>query len=119
MPKILIIEDEPDMAETIKMFVEREGFSAESTTDAMAGIEKLQSFDVLLLDLIMPKMSGRAVLAEIKKRKLKTPVIVLSAVGLPVTVGEELRKAYPNVRFVPKTEMYTDLIPAIKSALKD
>ncbi len=118
MKRILIIEDEIDVAESIKFFLEKKGYAAEYTLDAMDGVGKLNGFDLLLLDLIMPKVSGRAVLKEIKSRKIKIPVIILSAVGLPMIVGEELSRDYPGLRFIPKTELYTQLIPAIESALK-
>jgi DNA-binding response OmpR family regulator len=118
MKRILIIEDEPDVAESIKMFLEKEGYAVEFTMDAMEGVDKLKEFDLLLLDLIMPKVSGRTVLKEIKNRKIKKPVIILSAVGLPMMVGEELQREYPGLVFIPKTELYTRLIPAIESALK-
>ena len=118
MTNVLIIEDEPDVAESIKIFLENEGYKAEYTLDAMEGVKKLKWFDILLLDLIMPKVSGREVLREMKKKKIKTPVIILSAVGLPMTVAEELRREFPGLVFIPKTELYTQLIPAIKSVLK-
>ena len=66
MKRILIIEDEPDVAETIKMFLEKKGYAVEYEVDAMEGVGKLKDFDLLLLDLIMPKVSGRAVLKEMK-----------------------------------------------------
>jgi len=119
MKKILIIEDEPDVAETIKMFLEKDGYQVDLTLDAMDGIAKAAKYDLLLLDLIMPKVSGRQVLKEMKKRGITIPVIVLSAVGLPMMVGEELKRDFPSVRFVSKTEMYSGLIPAIKAALKE
>jgi DNA-binding response OmpR family regulator len=116
--KILIIEDEPDVAETIKMFLEKAGYSVDLTLDAKGAIAKLPNYDLLLLDLIMPKFSGRQVLREMSKKGITLPVVVLSAVGLPMTVGEEIKREFPGVHFVSKTEMYTALVPAIKSALK-
>ncbi len=118
MKKILIIEDEPDVAETIKMYLEKAGYTVDLTLDAMAGISKLAKYDLLLLDLIMPKISGRQVLREMKKKGINVPVVILSAVALPMTVGEEIRREFPGVKFVSKTDMYTELIPAIKSVLK-
>jgi|SRR5271157_2416963 len=118
MKRILIIEDELDVAESIKIFLEKKGYAVEYEMDAMDGVGKLKDFDLLLLDLIMPKVSGRAVLKEMKSRKIKIPVIVLSAVGLPMIVGDDLRREYPGLRFIPKTELYTELIPAIESALR-
>lgn len=117
MKKILVIEDEPDVARTIKMYLEHEGYSVEFTLDASDGLKRLKDFDLLLLDLIMPKLSGRAVLREMKKKGITKPVVVLSAVGLPAIVGVELSNEFPNLLFVPKTEMHTKLVAAIEKAL--
>jgi DNA-binding response OmpR family regulator len=119
MKRILIIEDEPEVASSIKIYLEKQGYEVQFTLDPMAGLEMLHKFDLLLLDLIMPKMPGRQVLREMKKRKMTIPVIVLTAVGLPRTTGEELGRVFPGVRLVPKTEMFTELIPTIKSMLKE
>ncbi|MFH0885289.1 MAG: response regulator [Candidatus Micrarchaeota archaeon] len=117
MKRILIIEDEPDVAQSIKMYLENEGYSVEFTLDAGKGIKMMKKFDLLLLDLIMPKLSGRTVLREMKEQGIKKPVVVLSAVGLPEIVGAELVNEFPNLLFVPKTEMHAQLLPAIKKAL--
>lgn len=118
--KILIIEDEPDVAETMKMLLEREGYAVEYTLDPRKGISMLKKFDLLCLDIIMPIMSGREVLAEMKKKGIKTPVIVVSAVGLPTEVESELMGKYPNTvkGFVSKPYMHTDLAKEIKKRLK-
>lgn len=113
MKKILIVEDEPDVAETMKMLVERDGYQCDYCLDPRAGLEKMAGYDLLLLDIMMPRMSGRQVLEEMKKRGIEVPVIVVSAVGLPIEVASELSKTYPGVDFVAKTEMHTDLIRAI------
>jgi CheY-like chemotaxis protein len=119
--RILIIEDESDVAETMKMLLEREGYVAEYTLDPRKGLEMMKKFDLVCLDIIMPIMSGREVLAEIKKKGIKTPVIVVSAVGLPTEVESELIGKYPNIvkGFVSKPYMHTDLVKEIKKRLKE
>lgn len=102
MKKILIIEDEPDAAETMKMLLERAGYSVDYVLDPRKGLKMLGDYDLLILDIIMPVMSGREVLAEIKRKKIKIPIIVVSAVGLPGEVERELALKYPGVGFVPK-----------------
>ena len=92
MKKILIIDDEPDAAEIMKMLLSREGYSVDWTYDPLKGLDMMKDYDLLLLDIMMARMSGRAVLAEMKKRGIKLPVIVVSAVGLPLEVGEELNR---------------------------
>ncbi len=117
MKKILIIEDEPDVAKTIKAYLEGVGYEAVYSFNAAQAAKTMKNFDLLLLDLIMPKFSGRAVLKEMKKLGIKKPVIVLSAIGLPVVVSQELAKDYPGVLFVPKTSMHGELLPAIKKLI--
>lgn len=114
MKKILIIEDEPDVAKTIKTYLEGAGYSAEYSLEPEKAVKELKKFDLLLLDLIMPNFSGRQVLKEMKKQGIKTPVVVLSAVGLPGMISAELKRDYPSIIFVAKTSMNAELLPAIK-----
>ncbi len=117
MKKILIIEDEPDVAETIKAYLEGAGYSAEYSLDPAKAVKDLNKFDLLLLDLIMPRFSGHQVLKEMKKGGIKKPVVVLSAVGLPGVISAELKRDYPGVLFVAKTAMHSELLPAIKKLI--
>jgi len=117
MKKILIIEDEPDIAEMLKMMVESKGYVADYALDARKGMGLIKSHDLLLLDIIMPNMSGREVLVEMKKKGIKTPTIVVSAVGLPEEVERELKIKYPEVEFVSKTHLREELMSKIKIML--
>jgi DNA-binding response OmpR family regulator len=117
MKRILIVEDEPDIAESIKNYLIESDYEVEVTLDPNEGVRKLPGFDLLLLDLIMPKLSGREVLNEMKKKGIDKPVIVLSAVGLPETVGEEISKQYPGTIFIAKTEMHAKLLQAVREKI--
>ncbi len=78
--KILIIEDEKTLARALELKLTSSGFNARTVfngEDGLALLEK-ESFDLILLDLVMPKMDGFAVLAEMKAHKIKTPVMVLT-----------------------------------------
>jgi DNA-binding response OmpR family regulator len=119
MKKILIIEDEPDVAKTIKAYLEGAGYSAEYSLNPEKAVKAIKNFDLLLLDLIMPKFSGRMVLKEMKKLGIKKPVVVLSAISLPVTISQELARDYPGVLFVSKTSMHGELLPAIKKLISE
>jgi DNA-binding NtrC family response regulator len=83
MNNILIIDDELEICESIKMILEYEGYSIEYSTNAAAGLEKLSSkqFVVLLLDIQMPGMSGFEVLKKIKEQNFDISVIIISAHG--------------------------------------
>ena len=115
--KILLIEDEPDIANSIKIFIEREGYELTYALDPRKGLDIMSSYDLLLLDIIMPTMSGREVLAEMKKRKIEIPVIVVSAVGLPMEVERELDEKYPGTGFVSKTQISEKLMGEIKKRI--
>ena len=78
--KILIVEDEEPMARALVLKLEKEGYEAKSVEDGSKALEVLdkEKFDLILLDLMMPKLDGFGVLEEIKKRNIKVPVIVSS-----------------------------------------
>ncbi|MDP1689949.1 MAG: response regulator [bacterium] len=78
--KILIIEDEKSLARALELKLTHAGFEAKVVFNGEDAIELLQkeSYALILLDLIMPKMDGFTVLAILKVKKIKTPVMILS-----------------------------------------
>lgn len=78
--KILIIEDEKPLARALELKLTHAGFQTKVVFNGEDGIEIInkESFSLILLDLVMPKMDGFTVLAILKVKKIKTPVIVLS-----------------------------------------
>ncbi len=80
MKKILIIEDEKPIARVMSLKLTRAGFETKMANDGEEGMNILEkeSFDLILLDLVMPKMDGFSTLKELSEKKIKTPVIVLS-----------------------------------------
>ncbi len=73
--RILVVDDEADIRESLETLLELEGYSVELAPDATSGIKKLESFsyDLILLDLMMPDRSGMEVLREVRERDLETP----------------------------------------------
>jgi CheY-like chemotaxis protein len=78
--KILIIEDEKTLARALEFKLTNAGYNVRAVFNGEDGIALLEKepFALILLDLIMPKMDGFAVLAILKEKKLKTPVMVLT-----------------------------------------
>ena len=78
--KILIIEDEKPMARALELKLSHAGFEAKAVFNGEDGMECIQKdiFDLILLDLVMPKLNGFKVLEAIKEKKVKTPVMVLT-----------------------------------------
>ena len=89
--KILVAEDEKPMAKALVLKLNNAGFEAKAVfngEDALAELQK-EPYDLLLLDMIMPRMDGFSVLAKIKEGGIKTKVIVTSNLGQP----EDFEKA--------------------------
>ncbi|WNJ20184.1 response regulator transcription factor [Pontibacter sp. G13] len=82
-PHILIIEDEPSMSMGLRDNLEFEGYRVETAMDGRQGWEKAQAgtFDLILLDIMLPQMSGYEVCKLIRGAGMEVPVIMLSAKG--------------------------------------
>lgn len=79
--KILIIEDEKLLADSLKAVLEKNGFDAEAAYDGETGKEyaELGIYDLLILDVMMPKMDGYEVVKSIRSKHLGMPVLMLTA----------------------------------------
>jgi DNA-binding response OmpR family regulator len=81
--RVLVIEDEPGIADFLRRGLTAEGFAVESSLDGTEG-ERLAlggSFDAIVLDLMLPGRSGLEILASVRRASPTVPVIVLSARG--------------------------------------
>lgn len=89
--KILIIEDEEIILSLLEKKLSREGYEVSSAGDGQEGLKMMRELspDLILLDIIMPRMGGFEVMEEMQKdEKLKKiPIIVVSNSGQPVEVG--------------------------------
>ncbi|MFT5569276.1 MAG: DNA-binding response OmpR family regulator [Cyclobacteriaceae bacterium] len=81
MAKLLIVDDEPHMRLGLKDNLEFESFEVEMAMDGAEALVKTQQqqFDLILLDVMMPKMSGLEVCKTMRKEGVKTPIIFLTA----------------------------------------
>jgi len=79
--KILVIEDEKLLADSIKSMLERKGFQVECVYDGEAGKEyaELGIYDLLILDVMMPKMDGFEVARQVRRARCNTPILMLTA----------------------------------------
>ncbi len=88
MKKILIIEDEEVLLGLLQERLVQEGYQVDIAKDGQEGLEKIRKFkpDLILLDIIMPKMGGFEVMEEVNKdEELKIiPIIIVSNSGQPV-----------------------------------
>ena len=90
--KILIIEDEEIMYGLLERKLNGEGYDARVAKDGVEGMEMLKQEkpDLILLDIVMPRMGGFEVMAELKKDEelSKIPVVIISNSGQPVELDK-------------------------------
>jgi len=79
--RILIIEDEKLLADSMKALLQSKGFEVETVYDGEAGAEyaELGIYDLLILDVMMPKMDGYQVARQVRSRRCSTPILMLTA----------------------------------------
>ena len=82
MYKLLVVDDEPKIREVIREYAEFNGYEVTEAADGMSavGLCKLNEYDLVILDIMMPKLDGFSACKEIKKIQ-DVPIIMLSARG--------------------------------------
>lgn len=117
MPKILIVDDEKMIRNVVKEYAEFEGYETREAEDGMAAVEicRKEDFDIIVMDIMMPRLDGYSAIKEIRKTK-PIPVIMLSA------RGEEYDKLFGFEigvdDYVVKPFSPKELLARIKAVLK-
>jgi DNA-binding response OmpR family regulator len=81
--RVLIVEDELRIAAYLKRGLEEQGYAVDSAFNGREGLEwtRTVDYDVIVLDIMLPEIDGLAVCLQLRKRKCRTPVLMLSARG--------------------------------------
>ena len=103
LPKVLVVEDEKSFVEALKVGLDREGFDVKVAEDGLMALDLFRTFkpDLILLDVMLPKISGLDVCKEIRTES-KVPIIMVTAkgeeidtvVGLEVGADDYVTKPY-------------------------
>jgi two-component system alkaline phosphatase synthesis response regulator PhoP len=116
--RILIVEDEPAMVQGLRDNFEYEGYEVLSAADGVEGLELAlkENPDLLVLDVMMPKMSGLDVCKQLKAKKPSIPIIMLTARGQEIdkVVGLELGAD----DYVTKPFSIRELMARVKAVLR-
>ena len=80
-PSILLVEDEENLHEALKLNLELEGYEVSSAFDGAAAIKAIQSeyFDLLILDVMLPEIDGINITESVRLQNLEVPILILSA----------------------------------------
>lgn len=78
---ILVIDDEPDLLDKLRQLLEREFYTVDTAADGKEALDKIwnDSYDLILLDIMLPHVDGLNVLAELRQAGISTPVLLLTA----------------------------------------
>ena len=116
--RILVVEDEPNMVAGLRDNFEFEGYQVLSAMDGVAGLERAlaDSPDLVILDVMMPRMSGLDVCKQLKAKRPAIPIIMLTARGQEVdkVVGLELGAD----DYVTKPFSIRELLARVKAVLR-
>jgi two-component system, OmpR family, alkaline phosphatase synthesis response regulator PhoP len=112
--KILLVEDEPGLVVVLKDRLESEGYSVETAVDGVQGFEKAATanFDLILLDVMLPRRNGIDVCRDLRQQNLTTPILMLTArgktidkvLGLKIGADDYLSKPFDMMELLARVE---------------
>ena len=121
---VLIVDDDPDLVETVSMLLEAKGFEVGKAYDGLEGEEAIKKRrpDVLVLDVMMPRKNGYQLCKELKSNKWTQdiPIIMLTAVGdaVPTTTYSHAEGMSMEAEdFIAKTVDAATLMEAVERLL--
>lgn len=120
--KILLVEDEEGLVLTLTDRLSSEGFNVTSATDGKAGFEVAQAepFDLLILDVMLPKKNGYDICRDLRQKGIATPVLMLTAkgetidkvLGLKLGADDYLTKPFEMIELLARVEALLRRSPA-------
>jgi len=117
MARILVVEDNADLAYGLRNNLEIEGHAVEVAPDGEHGLRSAQeSFDLVLLDLMLPKLDGFRVLRELRAAGIDTPVLILTARGEEADIVRGLRLGADD--YVTKPFGILELLARVEALLR-
>jgi two-component system, OmpR family, alkaline phosphatase synthesis response regulator PhoP len=111
--RILLVEDEPGLVMTLTDRLVKEGYDVDSAGNGHSALEKIgANFDLIVLDIMLPYSSGLEVCQELRRRGVKTPVLILTAksqvldkvIGLKLGADDYLTKPFEMIELLARLE---------------
>jgi DNA-binding response OmpR family regulator len=126
--KILIVEDEPSLLETLSYNLTRQGYAVEKASDGMSGVNLAREAhpDLIVLDIMLPVLDGFEV-CRILRQEMNTPIIILTArddeidrvVGLEMGADDYLTKPFSMREFLARVKAQLRRIRLIREEIDD
>jgi two-component system alkaline phosphatase synthesis response regulator PhoP len=113
-PRVLLVEDEPGLRLTLSDRLGSEGYSVETAIDGESGLARASdgTHDLIILDVMLPRMNGFDVCREVRHRGVTTPILMLTArgqvvdkvVGLKLGADDYLTKPFETIELMARLE---------------
>ncbi len=116
--RILLVEDELKVARFVQQGLQAEGYDVEVAADGKLGEKKAlnEIFDLILLDVLLPKRNGFEILQSLRKDKIKTPIIMLTARGTTEDIVNGLDLGADD--YLTKPFAFSELLARVRSHLR-
>jgi DNA-binding NtrC family response regulator len=116
--KILVVDDDAIVIKSCKRILETEGFEVLTVPSADEALDTIKryDFDLLLIDLKMPKRDGLYLMKEIKKDLPEVPIIVMSGYPTRETIADVLKLG--ATQFIPKPFRPDELMKSVRQAIQ-
>jgi DNA-binding NtrC family response regulator len=116
--KILVVDDDAIVIKSCRRILEAEGFEVTAVPGADEALEKIKSseFDLLLMDVKMPKHDGIFLMREIKKNWPDIPIMVMSGYPTPETIADVLKLG--ATQFIPKPFRPDELVKSVRQVIQ-
>ena len=116
--RILVIEDELKVARFLKKGLEAEGYEVETTADGKSGekLARTEAFDLILLDVLLPKKDGFEILRDLRKDEIRTPILMLTARSTTEDIVGGLDQGADD--YLTKPFAFTELLARIRSLMR-
>ena len=115
MPKIMIVDDEPDLREMIDLMIRKQGYETQTAFNGEDFLNKIEVFnpDLVTLDVMMPGLTTKEILEKLNQRNLHPKIILLTVVRFSETEKENVRKMGNIVNYMTKPFEFKELIEQI------
>jgi len=116
--KILVVEDEKKVASFLKKGLEQDYYTVDVAFDGKSGLDLalVEDYDLLILDIMLPAIDGITVLKEIRKMKIETPILMLTAKGNIEDKVEGLDSGADD--YLPKPFAFEELLARVRALIR-